>query len=560
MLPGVRGIPEAERSVIEGFYLPRALAGSVETAVNRFGPAHEAVSIRLPVVQPEDLRRWIEALRRARAEHLADRPIAAILRPIERVIARHLDPRDRKRRALAQALLESGSYAPPMVERALDDAFEPLARGGLRRWIASELGSVSALDRPVPTREGVLRRAVGPEWMFQVYAGNVPAVPVWPMLTALVLKSALLAKTSSQEPVLAPHLARAIAEEDEALGRCLAVVWWKGGTAELDRAALAEAPAVLAFGGEAAITSLARQGRPDARAVFHGPKVSLAYLGRGALSRANLAGAARRLALDVSLYDQQGCLSPHAVYAERGGAVTPVDLAAALGEALQDSARALPRREPAPAEAAAVQLYRTQARFDAAMLGFPPQPPGLAPSGPPPPAAENRVLASESGTRWTVVCESGARFQPGPTHRTIRVHAIAGPEEFERAIAPSVRFVEALALEETNPRRENLAARFAALGIPRIAAFGALQRPSPLGTHGGVRRLEPFVTWVTVESARAPRTSKTARVGTKKRTPKPKGTVKPKRKVKPKGKPRTRAAAPSARGSRTRGAARRRRP
>jgi acyl-CoA reductase-like NAD-dependent aldehyde dehydrogenase len=521
--------------VIDGFYLPRALGSDVETSVHRFGPAHDAVSIRLPLFLPADVTRWIDRLRRARAEHLAHRPVAEILRPLERVIARHLDPKDRKRRALVQALLESGRYAEPMVQRALDDAFEPLARGGLRRWIASELGSVSALDRPVPTREGVLRRAVGPEWMFQIYAGNVPAVPVWPMLTALVLKSALLAKTSAQEPVLAPHLARAIAEEDEGLGRCMAVVWWKGGTAELERAALAEAPAVLAFGGETAITSLARQTRPDAKSVFHGPKVSLAYVGRGALSRANLAHAARRLALDVSLYDQQGCLSPHAVYAERGGAVTPLDLAAAIGEALQESAEALPRREPSATESAALQLYRAQARFDASA------------------SPDTSVLASSSGTRWTVVCEGGARFEPGPAHRTVRVHSITGPEEFERAVAGSARYIEALGLEETNPRRAGLVARFAALGIPRIAGLGLLQRPSPLGTHGGVRRLEPFVTWVTVEEARAPRAAKTRAP----RAAKPPAR-RPTRAAKPKKTSKSSASKPSGRGSRTPARARRR--
>ena len=173
--------------MIEGFYLPPSLAAGVETTVHRFGPAHDATAIRLPLFLPGDLTRWIEALRRARREHLADRPIATILRPLERVVARHLDPRDRGRRALVAELVQSGRFSQPMIERALDDAFEPLARGGLRKWIASELGSLAALDKPVPTRDGVLRRAVGPEWMFHVYAGNVPSIPVWPMLSALLL-------------------------------------------------------------------------------------------------------------------------------------------------------------------------------------------------------------------------------------------------------------------------------------------------------------------------------------------------------------------------------------
>lgn len=486
--------------MIEGFYLPPSLAAGVETTVHRFGPAHDATAIRLPLFLPGDLTRWIEALRRARREHLADRPIATILRPLERVVARHLDPRDRGRRALVAELVQSGRFSQPMIERALDDAFEPLARGGLRKWIASELGSLAALDKPVPTRDGMLRRAVGPEWMFHVYAGNVPSIPVWPMLSALLLKSALLAKTSAQEPVLAPHLARAIAEEDDSLGECLAVVWWKGGTAELERAALEAAPAVLAFGGQAAIATIARGARADAKLVLHGPKVSLAYVGKGALTRASAVSAARRLAIDVSLYDQQGCLSPHAVYAERGGNVTPVDFAALMGEALESVAGDLPVGRPHAGERASVQLYRAQARFDAAV------------------DPETRLVVPDGGTRWTVVCESGARFEPGPTHRTVRVHAITGPEEFERALAPSVAFVEALALEEAAPRRAALAARFAALGIPRIAEPGSLQRPSPLGTHGGVRRLLPFVTWSTVDRTKV-RTSASRPSGRGSRTP-----------------------------------------
>lgn len=528
--------------MIDGFYLPRSIAPRVETAVQRFGPAHDATEIRLPFFLPADITQWIESLRLARAQLLADRPIASILRPLERVVARHLDPRDRSRRSLIQALVQSGRFSEPMVARALDDAFEPLARGGLRKWIASELGAVAALDRPMPTREGVLRRAVGPEWMFHVYAGNVPAVPVWPMLSALLLKSALLAKSSAQEPVLAPHLARAIAKEDADLGECLAVVWWKGGTAELDRAALESAPAVLAFGGGPAIASLARGMRPDARIVLHGPRVSLAYVGRGALTRGNAPAAARRLALDAALYDQQGCLSPQAAYVERGGAVTPVDFAAALGEALEEAAHSLPRHEPSAADAATVQLYRAQARFDAANA-----PVGAAN------ASEAPVMTASAGTRWTVVCESGARFQPGPANRTVRIHSIAGPEEFERAVAPSIRFIEALGLEEAEPRRAALAGRFAALGISRIAGLGTLQRPSPLGTHGGMQRLLPFVTWSSVESAKALPRERARRSASPAKRARRQGSSRaaPKRATK-------RASTPSSRGSRTRARASRR--
>ena len=66
-------------------------------------------------------------------------------------------------------------------------------------------------------------------------------------------------------------------------------------------------------------------------------------------------------------------------------------------------------------------------------------------------------------------------------------------------LTPAARSIEALGLEARGPERVKLAARFADLGIPRIAPVGSLQSPVPWGTHGGVLRLLPFVTWTTVE-------------------------------------------------------------
>ena len=495
-------------TTIDAFYLPAWLSVGMETSVQRFGPAHDSMELRLPMVSPNDLQRWIEALRQARAERLAKRTTASILRSLDRVTTRFLDPKDPARRAAVAALEHAGRFSRPMIERALDDTFAPLARGGLRKWLVSELGSASALDRPSATG-GALRAAHGPEWMLQIFAGNVPTVSVWPIFSAPLLKSALLAKSSSQEPILAPLVARTIAEVDPEIGECLAVVWWKGGATELDRAALADAPAVLAFGGDVAMASVARQAKPGASLVLHGPKVSIGYIGRHALTRGALKKLAERAALDVALYDQQGCLSPHAYYVERRGSVSPVDFAAALGEALQGFEGLLPRREPTATEAAAIQMARAQARFNAAVTGR-----GRSGGGATAEAGgagaggsgggSAGIFASRGGTHWTVVCENGARFEPGPAHRSVRVHSIESPEEFERAIVPDARYVEALALEESGSRRAALAARFAAIGLPRIAAVGALQRPSPLSTHGGVRRLLPFVTWTTLESAKPP--------------------------------------------------------
>jgi acyl-CoA reductase-like NAD-dependent aldehyde dehydrogenase len=464
------------------FYLPLGLEEGLETTVQRFGPAHEALDLHLPVVQNEDLLRWIEVLREARETNLAARPIQEILRSLDRVTRRFLDPKDSVRREAVESLAAFGRFTRAMLDRSIDDTFQPLARNGLNRWIAAELGSAHVLDRPVEGSRGVLRRARGPDWMLQIYAGNVPTLPVWPVYSALLLKAALLGKTSAREPLFAPLLARTIAEVDEKLGACLAIVWWKGGTGGLDRTALSAAPAVLAFGGGEAIGSVARQTMPGASVVLHGPKVSVGYVERRALTFAGIRSLASRAAHDVSMYDQDGCLSPHAFYVERRGQVSPEKFGEALAAALEEASKDLPASVAEEEDAAGVQLTRAQARFESAGI-----------------ATVTRVLESPGSTSWTVIVDDRARFEPGPTRRTVRVHAVDGPEEVIRVLSPAARSIEALGLEARGPERVRLAASFADLGIPRIAPVGALQNPVPWGTHGGVPRLLPFVTWTTVE-------------------------------------------------------------
>ena len=119
------------------------------------------------------------------------------------------------------------------------------------------------------------------------------------------------------------------------------------------------------------------------------------------------------------------------------------------------------------------------------------------------------------GTDWTIVYEDGARFEPTPSYRTVRVHAVSGVEEVAAVLTPEARSIEAIGLDAKGRERLALAAALAATGAPRIAALGSLQRPALFGTHGGVHRLLPFLHWSTVE------------LGTGKRTPRP--AKKPKR-------------------------------
>jgi hypothetical protein len=103
----------------------------------------------------------------------------------------------------------------------------------------------------------------------------------------------------------------------------------------------------VAWGGREAVEAIMnlprRFGTED---LIFGPKTSFAIVGAEALAgEAAARRAARMAALDTVALEQRGCNSPHTVFVERGGGVSPAGFAALVGEEL----RAACQRLPAPA-------------------------------------------------------------------------------------------------------------------------------------------------------------------------------------------------------------------
>src|SRR5205085_2146383 len=94
------------------------------------------------------------------------------------------------------------------------------------------------------------------------------------------------------------------------------------------------------------------------RFVPYGHRISFAAVGREALAGGAAAETAEGIARDLCVFDQQGCLSPQAIYVERGGATTPEEFADLLAAALEAARSRIPRRQLGPAEAAAIHQYR----------------------------------------------------------------------------------------------------------------------------------------------------------------------------------------------------------
>jgi hypothetical protein len=414
-------------------------------------------------VSPAEVARRLERMREA-GERLRARPAGEVVDALARVVDGWRDAEGPWRSALARAHPEASGFSPRGVARGLELGFGALRGDTLWRVVERELGGVAALDGNADTIAG------GFPTTAVVLAGSIPMPTLLAMVAPLALRSPVLVKPSSHDGVTAEAVARSVADVDEELGRCVELAHFAGDSDAHTRALL-EADCVVAFGSDETTAGIAARLPRGRRFVAYGHRLSIAVLGDAATAGVALEDAARGLALDVALWDQQGCLSPVAVYvvSERAGAADAV--AESLAAALAQTSRALPRGRVGAADAAAIAHERA--------------------------AAEMRIAAAarvrlHAGADFTVVREADTVTRPSPLFRFVRVHPVADGSELERSLAPLARHLAGVAIAGFGDEDRAMARRLAALGASRICAPGMLQAPPLDWHHDGAGLLAPL--------------------------------------------------------------------
>ena len=433
-----------------------------------YGSGHDRVTLRAPVVTPSLLVEAIDRITRARDGCLAGLPVSRIVDAIDATVERWQDPEYSLRRTAEELMPAITGYSRPMVREGLPALLKPFRREGLLALLEAELGDPTALDGS----------EAGTRLTTHILAGNIPAVPAESLVHALLVKSASLVKASSGDPLFPALFAQTLAEVDPDLAASVAVVWWKGGQGELEREALAACDAVIAYGSDATIESVRALAPPGVRLITYGHRMSFAAVGREALRRATLDSQAAKAAWDIGFFDQQGCVSPHAVYVERGGEATPLRFAEALAREMQRLEERLPRGRLAAGEAAAIQQARaTWELRQAAGEGI-------------------SLFQSQGSTAWTVVYEESVSLQASCLNRVVRVVPIDDLSSLPDAVRPMSRYLQSAGLAVSRERLGPLASALAGAGVTRVCDIGRMQHPPAVWPHDGRPNLLGLATWV----------------------------------------------------------------
>ncbi len=332
----------------------------------------------------------------------------------------------------------------------------------LLELVRLELGHEEILDgfRPYGSH---LSKAIPPLTILHVVSGNTPHAALQSLMRGLLLGAHNRLKLPAGG---LPEVDAFCSSLPETLAKLV-----ESSTA-LPEAWLREAEAVIVFGSDETIAHF--RGRVPAGIPFqaHGHRVSLGMV----FDDPDLASV-EAAAGDVSLHDQQGCLSPHNLYVRESGDGFARTYAARLADAMERFNRHTPRRALGMGESAAIADLRASYTFRSAN------------------DVRTQIWQSEGSTDWTVIYEEDPWFATSPLNRVVFVKPL--PADFS-GLEPVRPWLGAIGIW---PATVENAARVSGLGASRICALGRMQYP-PVTWHAeGIPNLGSLVRWVDFEPA-----------------------------------------------------------
>lgn len=342
----------------------------------------------------------------------------------------------------AEALARAAAHFPELSPPTARDMLE---------CVRLELGHEEILDGFQPYG-GHLSRAIAPRAILHILSGNTPHAAFQTILRGLLLGSHNLVKFSSGGLGKLEEFSALLPAGLAAKLEC---------SRKLEEDWLRRAEAWVVFGSDATVAEFRAKCPPRVPFQGHGHRVSLAVV----LEDPDLRSCALA-ARDVSLFEQQGCLSPQVIFV----AGDARRYAGMLSREMEWFAL----ESPPPPLPLAAQAEIATARADWEFR-----------------ASGDQGVRVWKGPGWTVVFEESEEFPVSPLHRFVFVKPL--PADWSACLARFSEHLGGLGIWPSTPAN---AARFAEAGFSRICSIGRMQ-DTPFTWHCDSRQnLASLVRWV----------------------------------------------------------------
>jgi Acyl-CoA reductase (LuxC) len=383
----------------------------------------------------------------------------------------------------------------PEMIRHQYDTFQRLCAPEKLREMAELAIGIRYLEGwvPQPMANGCIAniRAFGARAV-HIMAGNVPAVSMMSIVRNAITRSDAILKTPSNDPLTATAIARTMIDmaPEHPLTRHLSVAYWKGGDVDVEGSLYlpTNIEKIIAWGGLASITHIARYIQPGIDLITLDPKLSSSIVGREAFAdEATMREVAARLAEDVAYYNQEACVNSRVAYIQTGTDAAGIALANRFGQMVYEAIQQMPITASCPAKALhselAQEIQALRMMDDHTVIGAGREGGVIVSTGGEPvdfaPLLQNRIANLVPFDSIDVPVRSVNAYT-----QTIGVF----PEELKRAIRDRCVFH----------------------GAQRLVTLGYAGRAAQAGPHDGIEPLRRMCKWITDEvydPAKTPRPS-----------------------------------------------------
>ncbi len=337
---------------------------------------------------------------------------------------------------------------------------DDITRDDLLGLVTAELGHPEILDSP-QTYGDLKCLAIAPESILHIIAGNTFMAAIQSIIRGLLLGSHNFVKLPSIELPELIHFIEALPHDLKNLvefGSDLPDEW------------IRSCNALIVFGNDDTIRTFRQRTRIDQIFIAYGHRISF-----GIVFEDDDKSAAKLAARDISLFDQQGCLSPHGLYVQTGDKSSALDFADQLAVELAQFNQHTPRRKLSTEENAQITSLRDSYNFRQS------NDPSV------------KLWSSPNSTDWTVIYEEDPLFAVSPLNRVVFVKPLPDLELLPKSLFLVHSHLSSIAIHPFNQKHLTGLRK---LGASRICRLGDAQKPSLFWHQDGSLQLSPLVHWI----------------------------------------------------------------
>lgn len=385
------------------------------------------------------------------------------------------------RHKLKNVLVTSQECSAIEAESVIQGIADFLKEKELRTKMIRELGTDYPFQSSRIDYQGIIFESYKPMgFMVQIMPSNDPALPVLSAFEGLLTGNVNLLKMSRHSSDFTAVFFDAFFAESWTQSFKSKLIVAKISSQDKDslKALFNEADAVVAWGGEEAISEIRALCPSKVKFIEWGHRISFAYVSQSSKADKSFI---KGLVKDILLYNQQACSSPQCVYIEEASFSELQSIAYEMHDELSRQAENFLLLEPSPMEAAEIQKVTAVVRTEKSFK-------------------DNYTdVIQDVNNRWRILIDTRSGLRASPLYRTIWLKPIKREQIWE-VFRPLRQYLQTVGLACHLQETKSLSDIFYQVGINRIRPIGKMQESYMGEPHDGFAALGRYLKKVSLES------------------------------------------------------------